>query len=168
MTTTLYDLTVPLFIRNLTNLSAILTKGEAFAAENGIDPAELIGARLFEDMAPLSSQVQRVSDGAKGAVVRLGGVDNVAMADDEVTFADLQARIARTVDFIKAVPRDAIDGKEDAVITLETPRRTFEFTGQAYVLTFVLPNLFFHVTTAYDILRHKGVPVGKMDYLGGI
>ncbi len=166
MTISLYDLTVPVFIRNLTNLSAILAKGEAFAAEKGIDPAELVTARLFEDMAPLSGQIQRASDTAKFAVVRLGGIDNVAMADEETTFADLHARIDKTIALLESVPREAIDGKEDAAVTLQTPNRTTEFTGQSYALTFVLPNFYFHVTTAYAILRHKGVPIGKRDFLG--
>lgn len=166
MTISLYDLTVPVFIRNLTNLSAILAKGEAFAAEKGIDPAELVTARLFEDMAPLSGQIQRASDTAKFAVVRLGGIDNVAMADEETTFADLHARIDKTIALLESVPREAIDGKEDAAVTLQTPNRTTEFTGQSYALGFVLPNFYFHVTTAYAILRHKGVPIGKRDFLG--
>ena len=103
MATELYDLTVPVFIRNLENLSKILAKGEAFATEKGIDPAELTGARLIADMGPLTAQIQRASDSAKGLPVRFG-VENIAMADDEVTFADMQARIAKTIDFLKTVP----------------------------------------------------------------
>lgn len=168
MATALYDLTVPVFIRNFENLSKILTKAEAFATEKGIDPNELLTARLYEDMAPLTRQIQIASDTAKGAAVRLGSLDNVPMADEETSFADLQARIAKTMDFLKAAPREAIDGKEAASVSLVTPNRTFEFTGIDYALNFVLPNFFFHVTTAYAILRMKGVPIGKMDYLGGI
>lgn len=168
MTTQLYDLTVPIFLRGFHAMSGFLAKGEAFAAEQGLDPAELLNARLFEDMATLTGQVQRVSDGARFALVRLGGIENVAMADEEASFADLQDRIAKTVAFLKAVPRDAIDGKEDAAITLTTPRASFDFTGRGYVTDFALPNFYFHVTTAYAILRHKGVPIGKMDFLGGI
>ena len=168
MTTQLYDLTVPLFLRGFHAMSGFLAKGEAFAAEQGIDPAELLNARLFEDMAPLTGQVQRASDAAKFTAVRLGGVETVAMADEEASFAELQDRIAKTVAFLKSVPREAIDGKEDAAVTLTTPRASFDFTGQGYVLNFVLPNFYFHVTTAYAILRHKGVPIGKMDFLGGI
>jgi len=168
MTTQLYDLTVPVFLRGFHAMSGFLAKGEAFAAEKGIDPAKLVNARLFEDMATLAGQVQRASDAAKFTAVRLGGVENIAMADEEASFADLQERIARTVAFLKAVPREAIDGKEDAAVTLNTPRASFEFTGIGYVTNFVLPNFYFHVTTAYGILRHKGVPIGKMDFLGGI
>lgn len=168
MSTSLYDLTIPIFIRNLESLDAILSKGEAFASEKGIDPSELLEARLYEDMAPLISQIQRVSDSAKGTAVRLGGVENVVMADEEKTFADLHDRIAKTIAFLKTVPRDAIDGKEDAAVSLQTPRQTFDFTGIGFVQTFVLPNFYFHMTTAYGLLRMKGVPLGKLDYLGGI
>ncbi|TPG55007.1 DUF1993 domain-containing protein [Sphingomonas glacialis] len=168
MSTSLYDLTIPIFIRNLESLDAVLSKGEAFASEKGIDPSELLEARLYEDMAPLISQIQRVSDSAKGTAVRLGGVENVVMADEEKTFADLHARIAKTIAFLKTVPRDAIDGKEEAQVTLQTPRQTFDFTGLSFVQTFVLPNFYFHMTTAYGLLRMKGVPLGKLDYLGGI
>jgi hypothetical protein len=168
MTTQLYDLTVPAFLRGFHAMSGFLAKGEAFAAEKGIDPAELLTARLFEDMAALPGQVQRASDAAKLAAVRLGGVENVPMADEEASFAELQERIAKTVAFLKAVPREAIDGKEDAVVTVTTPRTSFDFTGLSYATNFALPNFYFHVTTAYGILRHKGVPIGKMDYFGGI
>lgn len=168
MATELYDLTVPVFLRGFANLSKILDKGEAFAAEHGIAPETLLSARLVDDMAPLTRQVQIASDTARGAAVRLGEVENVAMADEETTFAELQVRIAKTVDFLNAVPRAAIDGKESAHITLETPNRTFEFTGSDYVQTFALPNFYFHLTAAYAILRMKGVQIGKMDYLGGI
>ncbi|MDB5704709.1 MAG: hypothetical protein JWN66_1825 [Sphingomonas bacterium] len=167
MTTQLYDLTVPVFLRGFHAMSGFLAKGEAFAAEKGIDPAELLTARLFEDMAPLTGQVQRVSDGTRFCLVRLGGVENVPMPDEEASFADLQDRIAKTVAFLKSVPREAIDGKEEAKIELKLPNRTLEFTGSSYVLGFALPNFYFHVTTAYAILRHKGVPIGKMDFLGG-
>jgi len=167
MATQLYDLTVPVFLRGFHSMSAFLAKGEAFAAEKGLDPAELVNARLIEDMAPLTAQVQRASDSAKLAMVRIGGVENVAMPDEEASFADLQARIAKTVAFLQAVQRDAIDGKEDAPVEIKLPNRTLNFTGSTYVLGFVLPNFYFHVTTAYALLRQKGVPIGKMDYLGG-
>jgi len=168
MTTSLYDLTVPVFLQGFHAMSGFLAKGEAWAKEQGLDPAELVNARLYEDMAPLSAQVQRTSDSAKFTMVRIGGVEGVAMPDEEKSFADLQERIAKTVAFLKSVPRDAIDGKEAAPVELKTPSRTLEFTGQSYVLTFVLPNFYFHLTTAYAILRNRGVPVGKMDYLGAV
>ena len=168
MTTPLYDLTVPIFLRGFHAMSGFLAKGEAWAAEQGMDPAELLTARLFEDMAPLTGQVQRASDGTRFCLVRLGGVENVPMPDEETTFAALQDRIAKTVAFLKTVPREAVDGKEEAKIELKLPNRTLDFTGSSYVLGFALPNFYFHVTTAYAILRHKGVPVGKMDFLGGV
>lgn len=162
----LYDLTVPAFLRGFAALSAVLTKAESWATENGIDPADLLTARLHDDMAPLTAQIQRASDSARGAAVRIGGIENVAMADDEVTFADLQARIARTVDFLKAVPPEAMNGQEARPVTLVTPGRSVGFTGLGFAQGFVLPNFYFHVTTAYAILRMKGVPLGKLDYLG--
>ena len=168
MSTSLYDLTVPVLVRALRNLSAILAKGEVHAREQAIDPATLIEARLFPDMGALASQIQRASDSAKGCVVRLGGIENLAMADTETTFEQLQARIAATIAFLEAAPREAIDGQEAREVVLQTPSGSFPFKGRDFALGFVLPNVFFHVTTAYAILRHKGVPLGKFDYLGGV
>jgi hypothetical protein len=168
MATELYDLTVPVFLRSFKAMAAFLEKGRAHADEHGIAHEELLTARLHEDMAPLTSQVQRASDAAKFAVARLAGVEPPAMPDTEASFAELQDRIAATAAFLESLPRDAIDGREDADVELKTPGRSFHFEGRAYLLTFALPNFYFHLTTAYAILRHKGVPVGKMDYLGGI
>ena len=169
MATAFYDLTVPVLLRALRNLSAILEKGRVHAEAQGLAPETLLQARLFEDMAPLTSQVQRVSDAAKGALVRIGQVANVAMDDTETSFEQLQARIAATIAFVEAVPRESIDGREEAEVVLQIPNAgALTFTGRDYLLGFVLPNVFFHVTTAYAILRHNGVPVGKRDYLGGI
>ena len=168
MSTAFYDLTIPVFVRVLENLSQVLAKGEAFATAQGIDPATLTEARLIADMGPLTAQIQRASDSAKGFPVRVGGIATVPMADEETSFADLQARIMKTIAFLQTVPRAAVDGKEDVPVVLETPSRSFTFTGRSYALEFVLPNLYFHVTTAYSILRMRGVPIGKMDFLGGI
>ncbi len=168
MSTSLYDLTVPVFVRAFGNLSAILEKGRAFAAAEGIDPDSLLQARLFPDMAPLTAQIQRASDTAKGAMVRLGDVPNERFADEEVSFEDLQARIAKTVAFLQAVDPAAINGQEAKTVVLTLPGNSVTFTGQSYVLTFALPNFFFHVTTAYDLLRHKGVPIGKRDFIGSV
>ncbi len=164
--TSLYDLTVPAFRRGFANLSAILTAGEAFARDHGIAEADMLDTRLVADMAPLTAQVQRASDTAKGAMVRIGGIPNLAMADDEVSVAALQQRIAATLAFLDTVPRAAIDGKEDAPVTLVTSGGSVDFTGRSYVLGFVLPNFYFHITTAYALLRMRGMPIGKMDYLG--
>lgn len=166
--TDLYDLTVPVFLRGLRNLSAILHKGAAYAAEKGIDPLTLTQARLIADMAPLTAQIQYASDTAKGAMIRIGGLDPVPMADTEQSFADLQERIEKTIAFLESVPRERIDGRDDAVVTLKTPRGDFTFTSRSHVLGFAMPNFYFHVTTAYALLRQAGVPLGKMDYLGGI
>ena len=154
--------------RQLTVLSKLLEKGAAFAAANGIDEADLLASRLAPDMAPLSRQVQIASDGAKGGVARLAGQEPPSFADDETTIAQLQERVAKTLAFIQSVPASAIDGSEDRAITLKAGPREFKFTGQDYLLHFVLPNFFFHVTTAYALLRHRGVEIGKMDYLGGV
>ncbi|MFC3693266.1 DUF1993 family protein [Chenggangzhangella methanolivorans] len=166
MTTSLYDITVPVLLRGLGNLEAVLGKGEAFASEQGIAPSALLEARLAPDMYPLVGQIQRASDTAKFAAVRLGGVENVPFEDAETDFADLFARIAKTRAFLEAAPRAAFEGKEDAEVVLKTPSSERRFRGVDYALGFLLPNFFFHVTTAYDILRHKGVPIGKLDYLG--
>lgn len=167
MATEFYDITVPVFIRTLGTMARFLEKGRAFAAEQGLGEAELLDARLIADMAPLTAQVQRVSDTAKLFAVRVGGVDNVAMADDETSFDQLQARIARTVDFLKAVPAEAINGREGTEVVVRFPNGEMNFTGLSYAQGFAIPNFYFHVTTAYAILRMKGVPVGKMDFLGG-
>ena len=166
MSLSLYDVTIPVFLRNFANLTEILKRSEAFADEKGMAHEELLGARLIEDMHPLTAQVQRASDTAKFVAVRLGQVENMPMADDEKTFADLHARIGRTVEFLKSVDRASMDNREDAEVVLTTRTGSTTFTGTSYVLNFALPNFFFHVTTAYDLLRHKGVPIGKMDYLG--
>lgn len=168
MATELYDLTVPAFLRGLRVLATLLEKGAAFADEQGIDPQMLLQARLIEDMRPLTAQVQLATDSAKGAVIRIGELEPFPLPDTEETFADLQARIARTIAFLESVPRDRIDGREDAPVVLKTPRGEFPFTGCSHVLGFSLPNFYFHLTTAYGLLRQAGVPLGKLDYLGGL
>jgi hypothetical protein len=168
MALSFYDASIPLFIRGFDNLSAILEKSRAYADEKGIAHSELLEARLIADMAPLTAQIQRCSDTAKGAAVRVGQVDNIAMPDTETSFDELQARIAATVAFLKAVPAGNFDGREEATVALPTPNGEIPFRAQDYVLGFALPNFFFHLTTAYALLRMKGVPIGKLDYLGGI
>lgn len=166
MPTSLYDITVPPLLRGLSNLDVVLKKGEAFAGERGLDPKTLIEARLAPDMYPLAAQIQRASDTAKFATVRLGQVENVPFADDETDFADLYARIEKTRGFLEAAPREGFEGREEAEVVLKTGSGERRFRGIDYALGFVLPNFFFHATTAYDLLRHKGVPLGKLDYLG--
>jgi hypothetical protein len=164
----LYDVSVPLFIRALRNLDAIIDKGAAWYVEQGKPESELTGARLIEDMQPFTYQIQRVSDTAKGLAVRVGGVANEAFADEEQTVAELKARIAKTIAFLEAAPREGFEGKEEAQIELVTPNRTLLFNGRDYVLNFAIPNFFFHMTTAYALLRKAGVPLGKPDFIGQV
>lgn len=166
MTVSMYDASVPVFLRGLKNLSAILAKGEAYATEQGIDASELITAKLAEDMFPLVRQVQLVSDSVKGAGARLSGNSVPSYEDTEVTFADLQARIAKTVSFLEGLDASSFNDSAIKDITLNIKGNELNFNGKDYLFGFVLPNFFFHVTTAYDILRHKGVQLGKKDYLG--
>ena len=166
MPLSLYEISVPVFIRGFNNLSAILKKAKAYADEKGIPHEELLGARLVEDMFPLTYQIQRASDSAKGAAVRVAGVDPVSMEDNEKTFADLEARIQKTIAFLKGVKETSMDGKEESEVSLKTGSGEMKFTSTSYLLLFALPNFYFHMTTAYAILRHKGVPIGKMDFLG--
>jgi hypothetical protein len=153
--------------RGLKTLSALLDKANAHAEATGVDPDAYVTARLFEDMLPLSGQIQRASDTAKGAISRLAGVEAPPMADDETTFAQLQDRVAKTLAYVESVPAAGFDGAEGREIVVPAgPGITLGFTGLEYLLEFVIPNFQFHVVTAYDILRHKGVPIGKRDFLG--
>jgi hypothetical protein len=153
-------------VRTLNNLSHILKKGAAHAESKKIDPQVLVNARLYPDMFPLSRQVQIASDQAKGGPARLAGLEPPKFEDNETTFAELLARVERTVEFINTLKAAQIDGSEGRDITLKFPNITFNFKGQAYLTDFVLPNVYFHVTTAYNILRHNGVEIGKQDFLG--
>ena len=166
MALSMYDVSIPAFIRALTNLSAILEKGAAHAQAQGMDPADLIQTRLIADMDPLSAQVQRASDAAKGCAARLAGIEVPSYADTEATFPELQERIAKTVGFLKSVRPEQLEGSESREIELKLRQGAVTFDGKSYLLGFALPNFYFHITTAYDILRHKGVQIGKMDYLG--
>ncbi|ASY63877.1 hypothetical protein SJ05684_c24370 [Sinorhizobium sojae CCBAU 05684] len=166
MQLTMYALTVPAFTRGFTALNGLLDKAEAFAADRGTSLAELFDARLAPDMLPLSGQIQRASDTAKNAIGRLTSLEAPRLPDDEQDFAALHERIARTVAFIETVKPDDLDGSETRDVTLSFPNLKVTFNGADYLLQFVLPNFYFHVTTAYDILRHKGVPIGKADFIG--
>ena len=168
MAITLYDLTIPVFLRGLGVISAVLEKGRAHAEAAGIEPEELVEARLAPDMLTLAGQVQRASDTAKFAAVRIGGVENVRFADEEKSFADLQDRLARTRDFLEKVPRAAIDDQEETTIQANIGRSPISIGAVDYVQKFAVPNFYFHVTTAYDILRSRGVVLSKMDYIGSL
>ena len=164
MATELYDLTVPVFTRALNALSGLLDKAVAHAGEAGGEA--LLANRLAPDMHPLVKQVQMACDGPKLCVARLSGVEAPVNEDTETTIPELKARIAATLAWIGSVPREAIDGQEDREVVLKFPGGEWPFKGQGYVIGFALPNFFFHVTTAYDLLRQAGVPLGKRDFLG--
>ena len=166
MSLSMYDVSVPVLVRGLKNLSHLLDKGLASAQARKIDPSVLVNARLAPDMHPLRRQVQIASDSAKGAASRLAGVETPSWPDTETTFADLQARIKKTIDYLEGFKADQINGAEDRTITMNLGGGEVGFTGQEFLMGFVLPNFFFHVTTAHDILRHNGVEIGKRDYLG--
>lgn len=166
MSLSLYDLSVPVFTRGLGQLTHLLDKGLAHAKANGIDPATLFDARLAPDMLTLAGQVQRASDASKLGVARIAGLTAPSFPDEEKTWDDLVARIARTQDFLKTVERAQVDGQEERDVAIKAGGGEAHFTAQRYLLQFALPNFFFHVTTAYDVLRHKGMPIGKLDYLG--
>ena len=163
MPLSMYQASIPLLVRGLDNLSAVLKKGAAHA-----DAAALADARLAPDMFTLAGQIQRASDTAKGCAARLAGIDNPSFPDTETSFAQLQERIARTIAVLQGMKPAQIDGSEDKPISFKAGPYMLNFTGASYLTMFVLPNFYFHVTTAYDILRHKGVEVGKMDYLGAM
>ncbi|MGJ0516130.1 MAG: DUF1993 domain-containing protein [Methylomicrobium sp.] len=166
MSLSIYQASVPVFVRMLDNLSKILDLAVQYAEEKKIDPSVLINARLAPDMYPLSRQVQIATDMAKGCAARLAGMEVPVYEDNETTFPELQERIAKTLAFIQSVSADQIDGSEERHITLKLRSREVSFTGQPYLLHFVLPNFYFHVTTAYAILRHNGLAIGKMDFIG--
>ena len=166
MAISLYDASVPVFIRGLDQLTHILGKGLAHAQAKGLDPATLVQARLAPDMLTLAGQVQRASDASKLAAARLGGMTAPSFPDTESTYDELLARVAKTRDFLVGVDRATIDGQESREVRLKVGDGEIVFDAQRYLLQFAIPNFFFHVTTAYDVLRHVGVPVGKRDYLG--
>ena len=163
---TLTNLIVPSYLQMLSALSAWLGKAQAQMA--AAEAEALLSARLAPDMFALTRQVQIAADHAKGCCARLAGVDVPKYADDETTFADLRARIDRTVGFVQSFKPTGIDGSEERDITLTAGSRELRFKGQQYLVSFALPNFYFHVTTAYAILRHCGVPIGKRDFLGTV
>ena len=167
MAITIYDQLVPTFTQMLSALDKVLSKAEADAAARKIDPQVFVSGRLAPDMLPLTRQVQIMTDQAKGGSSRLAGQEPPKWPDEEKTFADLHERIAKTIAHLKTFKPTDFDGAETRAIELKFPHATLSFTGRDYLLTFVVPNFYFHYTTAYAILRHNGVPVGKQDFLGG-
>jgi hypothetical protein len=167
MSLSMHSASVPVFVRMLNNLLAWLDKAEAHAAARRFDAANYLGLRLAPDMLPFTRQIQIASDGAKGCVARLAGLEVPKWEDNEASLADLRARVRKTIDYVQSIPAQQIDGSEAREV--QVPRRSGEplrFTGEAYLKHFVLPNFYFHVTTTYALLRHAGVELGKADYLG--
>jgi len=166
MTISMHAASVPVFKQALGGLSDVLTKAAAYAEARKIDPSVLLTERLAPDMFALTRQVQIASDSAKGAVARLAGVDVPKWEDTETSFAELLERIGKTIAYIESIPTESIDGTEERDITISLRSGDIHFKGQRYLLNWALPNFFFHVTTAYNLLRHDGVEIGKRDFLG--
>ena len=168
MKISMYQASAPRFCNSLRNLSAMLDNAKAHVEAKKIEPAAVITARLYPDMFPFARQVQIACDNAKGAVARLAGIEAPKHEDTEQTFEELKARIAKTVAFIETVSASQIDGTENKDISLKLGQREVQWKGMQYLLGFVIPNFYFHVTTAYDILRHNGVELGKRDYIANL
>ncbi|KFY94386.1 hypothetical protein V500_03285 [Pseudogymnoascus sp. VKM F-4518 (FW-2643)] len=169
--TSLYDQSIPVLIKYFNNLSQILDKSIAYADEKGIAHEELLTARLRDDMKPLPFQIQAMSNSSKFLCVRAFGIENIVLEDDETTFPELRARIAKTIEILQSVDPAKIDAKKAAEepIIMQSKMGDFKFeSGQAYLSEFVIPNFHFHLSTAYCILRSLGVPLGAMDYLNGV
>lgn len=166
MAISMYSASVPVFTQILNSLAAVLAKAEAHVEAKKIEPQALLQYRLYPDMFPLTRQVQIAADFAKGACARLAGVEVPKYEDNEQSFADLKARIARTVDFINSLDRGAINDAAEREIVLTSGGTERRFQGQVYLVHYAMAHFFFHATTAYDILRHNGVEVGKKDFIG--
>jgi hypothetical protein len=161
----MHAISAPVFARMLRNLSAILTKAESQAKSKGYDPAVLLNARLAPDMFPVTRQVQIATDHAKGAVARLTGNTPEALEDTETTFAELQARIAKVIAIVESFKPEAYDGSESREISIKIPTTELKFSGIDYINQWAMPNFYFHLVTAYDILRANGIELGKRDFL---
>jgi hypothetical protein len=166
MPLSIYQASVLAFQKTLAAQSAILDKAATYAEAKKIDPSVLLSARLYPDMFPLAKQVQLTSDFSKGASARLAGVEVPSYADTETSFEELKARLAKTVTFISSLKREQFDGAEEREINLKVGGQPMSFNGQDYLIHFALPNFYFHATTAYDILRHCGLELGKRDFMG--
>jgi len=166
MKISMYNASIPVFTRVLTALAAVLEKAAAHAEARKIDPAVLLHSRLYPDMFSLVRQVQIASDSAKGGAAKLAGVEPPAFADTEASFPELIDRLRKTVAYLDTLKAEHVDGSEDKTVTWQTRSSTKTMQGMPYLLNHVLPNLYFHTTTAYDILRHNGIELGKQDFLG--
>jgi uncharacterized protein len=167
MSFSIYDAFVPPVTHMLGSYSGFLTKAENHAKEKGIDPNSYLSAKLYDDMLPLTKQVQIASDNAKGAAARLTGTEAPKFEDNEASFDDLRARLRKTISYIREIDPKAFVGAEDRKIELKFPNAEFKFIGADYLNNWALPNIYFHITTGYGILRSKGVPLGKPDFLAG-
>ena len=167
MSVSFYDVSIPTYLSTLKNLAAILEKTEAHAKAGGVDPASYLDVKLAPDMAVFTRQIQMASDAAKGGVARLAAVPPPSYADTETTWAEVTERTAKTIAFVASIKPEQVNGAESRTIELPLPGRTMTFTGVDFLNQFSLPNFFFHVVTAYGLLRSQGVPLGKMDYLAG-
>ena len=168
MKISMYEASIPTFLHSLRNLKTFLEKGGAHAEARKFDPNLLAATRLTADMLPLTRQIQIASDAAKGAAARLAGVDPPKFEDNEATLADLIARIDKTIDYLQGFKPAQFEGSDERTITIQTPRQSFTFPGLIFLRHWALPNFFFHVTTAYNLLRSNGVELGKADYLGRV
>jgi hypothetical protein len=167
MSFSIYDASIPPMTRMFESLAKILDKAVSQAKEQNIELTTLLEARLAPDMIPFSGQIQIASDTAKGCAARLAGVEAPSFADTEKTFPELQERIAKTIAYLKSIGPEKLAGAETRTIVMKFPTGEMKFTGQDYLTQFALPNFYFHATTAYGLLRHKGIQLGKRDYLGG-
>lgn len=168
MAFSIYDACVPPMAHMLGSFHSVLGKAEAYAKEKGENVDSYLELRLAPDMLPLTKQVHIATDMAKGGAARLAGMEVPTYEDNETSVAQLKARLTKTIAFLKSVEASKFAGAEDREIHLKFPQREFHFSGKDYLNNWVLPNVYFHITTGYDILRHKGVPLGKQDFLGGM
>ena len=163
---TLYQASIPMMIKSLHNLSGLITKASQHCASQNIKPEDILSFRLFEDMRPLAFQVQSCSNTAKGLAVRVGGMEDIFLEDNESTFAELQDRTTRTIEILSSLDPHCMDDKDDKEILMKASAgRNFQFVGYDYVIKYAVPNFHFHLGTAYCILRHMGVPLSAVDYL---
>ena len=167
MSLSLYEASIPGFIRSLQNLTSFLDKAEAHAKTSGASLQTYLDARLAEDMHPLSRQIQMCSDTSKGPAARLADVPAPSMPDTETTWAELKERVAKTLAFLQSIKPEQVNGREGATVELPLPGGKLTFTAQDFLFQFAIPNHLFHITTAYALLRAQGVPLGKMDFLAG-
>ncbi|WP_058534084.1 DUF1993 domain-containing protein [Legionella saoudiensis] len=166
MSFSMYDLTVPVMLRNLGILSEYMDKAAAYAVEKKIEPSVLINARLAPDMFPLAGQIQRFSDNCKGGVAKLADIPTPRFPDTEATFGELKERLTKTANFLQDIKPELLNGDVNRLIEIKVHQETISLSARTYLLSMVLPNIFFHLTTTHNILRHCGMNVGKMDYLG--